>query len=89
MTQMETILDHVVNQVHVNLEQWKQLMNYYQELACLTDLGDYGGSNHMEGKLVSCEFTKFQVANAHFGHDALYLQVAILGIQHLVDKLTK
>jgi hypothetical protein len=87
MTQMETIPNHVVNQVHVDLEQWKQLMNYYQKLACFTNLGDCV----MEAITwrVSCEFTKFQAANAHLGHDALYLQVAILGIRHLVDKLTK
>ncbi len=44
------------------------------------------GSNHMEGLWV------YQVLGnkcTSFGHDALYLQVAILCTQHLVDKLTK
>ncbi len=42
----------------------------------LTNLGDHA----MEAITckVSCEFTIFQVANAHLGHDVLYLQVAIL-----------
>jgi hypothetical protein len=28
MTQMETILDHVVSRVHAKPKQWKQLMDY-------------------------------------------------------------
>jgi hypothetical protein len=62
---MEIIPDHVVSRAHVELEQWKQLMYYYQELACLTNLGD----RVMEVITwkVSYEFIKFQVADAHFG----------------------
>ncbi len=84
MTQMETISYHVVNRVHVEPKRCKQLMDYCQELAYLTDLGDHV----MESWRVSCEFTKFQVGNAQLGHDASYLQAAILRTQHLVDKLT-
>jgi hypothetical protein len=75
---MEIILDHVVSQVHAKLEQWKQLMDYYNEFTRLTNLGD----RVIEAIKwrVSCEFTKFQAANAHLGHDSLYLQVAILRI---------
>jgi hypothetical protein len=84
---MEIIPNHVVNQVHADPERWKQLMNYFQKLVYFTDLGNYV----MEAIMwrVSYEFTKFQATNTHLGQDALYLQVAILGIQHLVDKLTK
>jgi hypothetical protein len=51
-------------------------MDYCQELACFTNLGD----RVMEAIMwrISCEFTKFQAANAHLGQDALYLQAAIL-----------
>ncbi len=72
---METILDHVVNRAHAKLEQWKQLMDYCQELAYLINLGDHVMEVIMWR--VSCEFTKFQATNAHLGQDALYLQVAI------------
>jgi len=62
-------------------------MDYYQELACFINLGDCA----MEAIMwrVNCEFTKFQVVNDHLGQNTLYLQAAILYIQHLVDKLTK
>ncbi len=51
-------------------------MDYCQKLVCLIDLGD----RVMEVITwrVSCEFTKFQVADAHLGRDALYLQTTIL-----------
>jgi hypothetical protein len=62
-------------------------MDYYQELACLTNLGDCA-MEAIRWKM-SYQFTKFQVIDAHLGQDALYLQAAILHIQHLVDKLAK
>jgi hypothetical protein len=57
MTQMETIPYHVVSRAHAELEQWKQLMDYCQELASFTNLGDCV----MEAITwkVNCEFTKF------------------------------
>ncbi len=87
ITQMETISDHVVNQAFVEPEWWKQLMDYCQELVYLTNLGNRA----MEAITwkMNWEFTKFQVAYAHLGQGALYLQTTILRIQHLVDKLTK
>jgi hypothetical protein len=72
MTQMEIISDHVVNQTHAELEGWNQLMDYYHELACFIDLGDHVTEAIMWR--VSYEFTKFQVVDAHLGHDALYLK---------------
>jgi len=87
MMQMETILNHVISQAFAELKWRKQLMDYCQELAYLTNLGDCA----MEAITwrMSCEFKKFQVAYAHLGQGALYLQVAILRIWHLVNKLTK
>ncbi len=86
MTQMEIILDHVVNQAHVELKRWKQLMDYCQELVCFTNLGFHVMETIMWK--VNCECTKFLAIDAHLGQDALYLQAAILHTQHLVDKLT-
>jgi len=62
---MEIILNHVVSQFHVELEQWMQLMDYYQELTCFTNLGDCAMEVIMWR--VSCEFTKFQAVDAHLG----------------------
>ncbi len=65
MTRMETIPNHVVGQVHVDYEWWKQLMDYCHELACLTNLG-YRAMETITWR-VSYEFTKFQITNAHLG----------------------
>jgi hypothetical protein len=54
---MEIIPDHVVSQTHAKLEQWKQLMDYYQELACFIDLGDR--AMEVIKWRVSYEFTRF------------------------------
>jgi hypothetical protein len=51
-------------------------MDYYQELACLIDLGDKAMN------VITCrikhEYTMFQPSDVHFNGDPLYLQVAIL-----------
>jgi hypothetical protein len=57
MMRMEIILDHVVNQAHVKPKQWKQLMDYCQELVCFTGLGDHVMETIMWK--MNCEFTKF------------------------------
>jgi len=57
MTWMETISDHVVNQAHVEPKQWKQPMDYCQELACFIDLGDHVMDTIMWR--MNYEFTKF------------------------------
>jgi hypothetical protein len=62
-------------------------MDYYQELVCLTNLGDHAMEIIMWK--MNYEFTKIYAIDVHLGLDALYLQAAILCIQHLVDKPTK
>jgi hypothetical protein len=51
-------------------------MDYYQELACLTDLRDK--VMDVITWRIKYEYTKFQTSDVHFSGDPFYMQVAIL-----------
>jgi hypothetical protein len=62
-------------------------MDYYQELACLTNLRDK--AMDVITWRIKYEYTKFQTSDVHFNGDPFYMQVAILRTWHLVDKVAK
>jgi hypothetical protein len=40
MTWIEIVLDHVESKAKDQPQKWEQVMNNYQELVCLTNVGD-------------------------------------------------
>ncbi len=64
---------HVISITKKNSKHWRNVMKRYQELTCLTNLGNQT-MEIIESRLI-CKNTKFQVGDAHLCSNPLVLQL--------------